>query len=186
MKRLSILLTFIFAISFLDSMAQKFIGFGGEISVLSVKADYRKWATKTTGYEVFGGLASELDDFNPNDLELGFKYLHTLIYQRTQKTYIGITGKWKWVDFNESGKNTSLPVPGILIGKEWIDKRAKIKGFAIELGYQFASKRYQVYSPLNHYPVGVETFNEFPLILNLKYTFYQQKRMVTNKHRKKF
>lgn len=186
MKRLSIFLTLIFAVSFLDSVAQKFIGFGGELSILSMKADYRKWATKTTGYEIFGGLASELDDFNPNDLELGFKYLHTVIYQRTQKTYIGVTGKWKWVDFNESSKNTSLPVPGILIGKEWIDKRVKIKGFAIELGYQFASKRYQVFSPLNHYPVGVETFDEFPLILNLKYTFYQQKRMVKNKHRRKF
>ena len=112
-----------------SSFAQKIGGFGGELSILSIKPNYRSWISKTTGFEVFGGISSELNDFNPNDAEAGFKFLHALIYERTQRTYIGVVGKWKWVNVNDSNHRTSLPIPGILIGKEWYSKRIKRKGF---------------------------------------------------------
>lgn len=133
------------------------------------------WVTKTTGFEVFGGVASELNDFNPNDAEAGFKFLHAIIYERTERTYIGVVGKWKWVDVYDANIRTSLPVPGLIIGKEWYSKRIYRKGFAVELGYQFGTKEYEIYSPLNHIPIGKEKFEEFPLILNLRYSFYTKR-----------
>lgn len=159
-----------------DSFAQKIGGFGGELSILSFKPNYRMWFSKTTGFEAFGGVASELDDFNPNDLEAGIKFMHTIIYEQTARTYIGVLGKWKWVDLFDSNSRTSLPIPGLFIGKEWYSKRIHRKGFAVELGYQIGIKDYQIYSPLNHLPIGKDRFEEFPLILNLRYSFYSKKR----------
>ncbi len=131
------------------------------------------WFSKTTGFEVFGGVASELEDLNPNDAEAGLKFLHALIYKRTERTYIGVVGKYKWLNWNIENGRTSLPIPGILIGKEWYSKRIKRKGFAVELGYQFGTKNYKV--PLNYEATGEKTFNEFPLILNLRYSFYTKR-----------
>jgi hypothetical protein len=154
--------------------AQKAIGYGGELSVLSIKPNARLWISKNTGFEVFGGIATELDYFKLNDIEAGFKILKTIIYKRSDRTYWGVMGKWKWVDIFDSNLSTSLPVPGVFIGKEWYDKRIKRKGFAIELGYQYGHKEYTVYSPVNHTPLPTkELFDEFPLILNLRYSFYQ-------------
>jgi len=157
-----------------SSFAQKVGGFGGELSILSIKPNYRSWISKTTGFEVFGGISSELNDFNPNDAEAGFKFLHALIYERTQRTYIGVVGKWKWVNVNDSNHRTSLPIPGILIGKEWYSKRIKRKGFAVELGYQMGTKDYKVYDPKKISP-GTYQFDEFPLILNLRYSLYTKR-----------
>lgn len=170
--KLLFILMFLFGIS---SFAQKMIGFGGELSVLSLKPNVRMWVSKATGFEVFGGVASELDDFKPNDLEAGFKFLHTILYKRTDRTYIGLVGKWKWVNINDSNHSTNLPIPGLLIGKEWYSKRIHRKGFAVELGYQLGTKEYQVFSPFNHIYLGKANFAEFPLILNLRYSFYKKK-----------
>lgn len=172
MKRLTLLFILIsfFGVS---SFSQKITGFGGELSVLSFKPNYRMWFSKTTGLEVFGGVASELNDFNPNDAEAGLKFLHAILYERTQRTYIGVVGKWKWINVSETNKRTSLPIPGILIGKEWYSKRIKRKGFAVELGYQFGSKKYKV--PLNYSDTEEATYEEFPLILNLRYSFYTKR-----------
>jgi len=172
MKRIMFFLALIL-ISGSDLFAQKMVGFGGELSVLSIKPNYRMWFSKTTGFEVFGGIASELEDFVPNDAEAGFKFLHAVMYQRTERTYVGIVGKWKWINAYDTNKRTSLPIPGILIGKEWYSKRIKRKGFAIELGYQFGTKDYKV--PLNYSTTEKATFEEFPLILNLRYSFYTKK-----------
>ena len=174
MKRtlLFFLLIFFFGIS---SYAQKMVGFGGELSVLSLKPNVRMWVSKATGLEVFGGIASELGDFKPNDLEAGFKFLHAIQYNRTDRTYIGIVGKWKWVNITNSNQSTNLPIPGLLIGKEWYGKRINRKGFAVELGYQIGTKEYEIFSPINHISEGKQNFEEFPLILNLRYTFYRRK-----------
>ncbi len=174
MKRITLLFILI---SFFgaSSFAQKIVGFGGELSIVSFKPNYRIWFSKTTGFEVFGGVASELEDLIPNDAEAGFKFLHALLYERTQRTYIGVVGKWKWIDVYETNKRTSLPIPGFIIGKEWYSKRIKRKGFAVELGYQFGSKEYEIYSPENHTFISKEKFEEFPLILNLRYSFYSKK-----------
>jgi len=174
MKRITLLFILM---SFLgiSSFAQKIAGFGGELSVLSFKPNYRMWFSKTTGFEVFGGVASELNDLNPNDLEAGFKFLHSILYERTQRTYIGVIGKWKWINAYETNKRTSLPIPGIIIGKEWYSKRIKRKGFAVELGYQMGTKDYNIYSPQNHTFISKEKFEEFPLILNLRYSFYTKR-----------
>ncbi|HZL11466.1 MAG TPA: hypothetical protein VFC65_15890 [Prolixibacteraceae bacterium] len=171
MKRakLLVLLMFFFGIS---SFAQKMIGYGGELSVLSIKPNVRKWFSKTTGVEVFGGIASELEDFNPDDLEAGFKFLHALIYTRTDRTYIGFVGKWKWVNGVNPGYHFNLPVAGVLIGKEWFLKRIHRKSFAVELGYQYGVKEYGSFS--NNLSVS-ERFEEFPLILNIRYSFYKKK-----------
>jgi hypothetical protein len=174
MKRL-ILLSILISFFGSSSFAQKVAGFGGELSILSFKPNYRMWFSKTTGFEVFGGVSSELNDFDPNDAEAGFKFLHAIIYERTERTYIGVVGKWKWVDVYDANKRTSLPIPGVFVGKEWYSKRIHRKGFAIELGYQFGTKEYEVYSPLNHIPIGKEQFDEFPLILNLRYSFYTKR-----------
>lgn len=174
MKRITLL--FILLSFFTTNLsAQKISGFGGELSILSLKPNFRMWFSKTTGFEVFGGVASELNDFSPNDLEAGFKFLHAIIYERTERTYIGLVGKWKWIDVYYANKRTSLPVPGLIIGKEWYSKRIHRKGFAVELGYQFGTKEYEIYSPLNHIPIGKEKFEEFPLILNLRYSFYTKR-----------
>lgn len=173
-KRFSLLLIIIPLIGTF-SYAQKYGGIGAELSVLSAKANYRSWVSKSSGFEIFGGVASELDDLKPNDPEAGLKYLHTLIYHRADKTYIGIVGKWKWVDVNDANRTTSLAVPGILIGKEWYDKRRHSKGLAIEVGYQFGHKEYNIYSPLNHIFIGKYEYNELPLILNLRYSFYRKR-----------
>jgi len=176
MKRLILLL---FLTSFLEvsSFAQKVSGFGGEFSILSLKPSYRMWVSKTTGFDFFAGVASELEDFNPNDLEAGFKFLHAIMYNRTDRTYVGIQGKWKWVDVYQSYRTTNLPIPGVLIGKEWYSKRIKRKGFAVELGYQVGIKKgYTIYSPVNHIPLpSLESYEEFPLILNFRYSFYSKR-----------
>ena len=173
MKRLTLLFLILFFIGS-TSFAQKIAGFGGELSILSIKPNFRMWISKATGFEIFGGLASELEDFQPNDLDAGFKFLHTIMYCRTDRTYIGIMGKWKWVDINYSYRKTNLPVPGLLIGKEWYSKRIHRKGFAIEVGYQFGTKTYEVTDP-NGMNTRNTTFNEFPLILNFRYSFYTKK-----------
>lgn len=174
MKR--ILFIFLLTVVFgADSFAQKIGGFGGELSILSAKLNYRDWISKKTGFEFFGGVATELDDLNPNDFEAGFKLLRSLIYTRTDRTYVGIVGKYKWVNLPNQNARTSLPIPGFIVGKEWYSKRIRRKGFAVELGYQFGSKEYEILSPLNHSFIGKETFNEFPLILNLRYSFYSKR-----------
>ena len=158
----------------INTYSQKIAGFGGELSILSLKTNYRSWVSKTTGFEIFGGVASELNDFNPNDAEAGFKFLHALIYERTERTYIGVVGKYKWINWPTENARTSLPIPGLIIGKEWYSKRIKRKGFAVELGYQIGTKDYKVYDPTNVSP-GTYQFDEFPLILNLRYSFYTKR-----------
>ncbi|MDO9613660.1 MAG: hypothetical protein Q7J86_03950, partial [Bacteroidota bacterium] len=58
---------------------------------------------------------------------------------------------------------------GLLIGKEWYSKRINRKGFAVELGYQYGVKEY------GRALVGKTRFEEFPLILNLRYSFYKKR-----------
>ena len=174
MKRIALLFSLILFLG-ISSFAQKMGGFGGELSVLSLKPNLIMWVSKATGFEIFGGIASEIGDFKPNDLEAGFKFLHSIQYNRTDRTYFGIMGKWKWVNINDATQKTNLPIPGLLIGKEWYSKRINRKGFAIELGYQIGTKEYEIYSPINHIAIGKENFTEFPFILNLRYTFYRRK-----------
>ena len=150
-------------------------GFGGELSMLGLNANVRVWISKTTGIEGFTGLNSELESFKPNDPVAGFKFLYTFMYSRNERTYVGLVGKWKWINAFGSNDKTNLPIPGVMIGKEWFNKRARWNGLAIELGYQFGSKEYDVYSPINHLLIGTNKFEEFPLILNLRYTFYKKK-----------
>jgi hypothetical protein len=156
------------------SYSQKVVGLGAELSILSLKSNYRIWFNRTSGISFFGGIASELDDFKPNDLEAGIKYIHTLIFNRADRTYVGLTGKWKWVNVYGSNMKANLPIPGIFIGKEWFDKRRKSKGFAIELGYQMGSKNLIASDP-NGIISGKNTFTEFPLILNFRYSLYKKK-----------
>ena len=174
MKRIMLILV-LFLFLGVDSFAQKIGGFGGELSILSAKLNYCDWVSKKTGFEVFGGVSAELDDMNPNDFEAGFKFMRALLYTRTDRTYIGIVGKYKWVNLPNENARTSLPVPGFLVGKEWYSKRIHRKGFAIELGYQFGTKEYNILSPVNHSYIGKETFNEFPLILNIRYSFFSKR-----------
>lgn len=159
----------------INSFAQKMVGFGAELSVLSIKPNVRMWISKTTGFEVFAGPASELAYIKPDDLEAGFKFLKTIQYNRSYRTYFGLVGKWKWLNAYDGDNILNLPVPGMLIGKEWYNKKKRLKGFAIELGYQYAVKEYVIYSPVNHLPIGKEKFEEFPLIINLRYSFYKRK-----------
>ncbi len=174
MNRLSLLIVILLLFG-IQVQAQKMTGFGGELSVLSIKPNARIWFSKTTGLELFGGQAAELEDFNPNDFEVGLKFLRTIQYNRTDRTYFGIMGKWKWIDVYEPTRTTSLPIPGILIGKEWYSKRIKRKAFAIELGYQVGVKDYKLFSPINHDVIGSDRFEEFPLILNLRYNLYKKR-----------
>ena len=97
MKRILILCALIVFLG-ISSFAQKMGGFGGEISVFSIKPNIRLWVSKATGFEIFGGIASEMGEFKPNDLEAGFKFLHSIQYNRTDRTYFAIMGKWKWVN----------------------------------------------------------------------------------------
>lgn len=174
MKRI-LLLTLVTVLLSMGSSAQKMLGAGAELSILSFKPNVRMWFSKTTGVEVFGGIASELEDIDPNDVVGGLKFLHTVQYRRTDRTYFGLVGTWKWLNAFDSNKSTHVPIPGILIGKEWFNKKRSLKGLAIELGYQFGVKEYQIYSPFSSLPIGKERFEEFPLILNLRYSFYTKK-----------
>jgi hypothetical protein len=79
------------------------------------------------------------------------------------------------VNVFEPNRTTSLPVGGVLIGKEWYSKRIKRKAFSVELGYQYGAKEYEVFTPVLHLSEGEEIFDEFPLILNLRYSFYTKK-----------
>jgi len=167
------LLLLILLISFgINSYSQKLTGIGAELSVLSLKPNVQWWISKTTGFEVFGGVSSELGDFNPNDFEGGFKYLKSFLYNRTDRSYVGLMGKWKFMNLNLEGTSTkiNLPVIGILIGKEWLSQSIPRKGFAIELGYQYGVKNYEV--KVDQLQFDKKTYDEFPLILNLRYTFY--------------
>lgn len=174
MKRI-LLFTLLAAVLTSGSFAQKMIGAGAELSVLSFKPNVRMWFSKTTGVEIFGGIASELESIDPNDVEGGFKFLHAFQYNRTNRTYFGLMGKWKYLNAFDSNKSTHVPIPGILIGKEWFSKKRSLKGLAVELGYQFGVKEYLIYSPFNNIAIGKERFEEFPLILNLRYSFYAKK-----------
>lgn len=178
--RTILILTIIFFFG-INSFAQKMTGFGGEISALSIKPNVRMWISKTTGFEVFAGPSSELGNFKPDDLEVGFKILNTIRYKRNyrykknDRFYFGVVGKWKWLNVYDETNKINLPIPGILIGKEWYGKKKHRKGFAIELGYQYGEKEYKVFSPEYHHFIGNDKFIELPLILNLRYTFYQKK-----------
>jgi len=167
-------LILIFLIIFLgfDSFAQKMNGFGGEISLLGINLDDRLWTSRTHGFEVFGGMASGMEDIKMDDIAAGFKYLHAIQYRRQDRTYFGVVGKWKWIDVFDSHLTTSLPVPGVLIGKEWYTKRIHRKAYAIEIGYQYGKKTYEVTDP-NGLNSRSTTYTEFPLIVNLRYSFYQ-------------
>ena len=158
----------------INSFGQKMSGFGGELSVLGLKPNLRMWISKTTGFEVFGGVSAELGDFKPNDFEGGLKYLHTFLYNLTDRTYFGLMSKWEWINVEaHKNENINLPVVGVLIGKEWFNKNKKIKGFAIELGYQYGVKKYG--QQINLMSVSKERYEEFPLVLNLRYSFYKKK-----------
>lgn len=155
-----------------DSYGQKMTGIGGELSVVGFKPNLRKWLSRTSGFEVFGGISAELGDFKPNDYEGGLKYLNTLIYNRTERTYFGLMGKWKRVNLEAEGNTTiNLPVVGVLIGKEWFSNRTNIRAFAVELGYQYGVKDYTV-KPITE---TNKQYKEFPLILNFRYSLYKKK-----------
>jgi len=173
MKKI-LLFTLLAAFFTIESSAQKMIGVGAELSVLSFKPNVRMWFSKTTGIEIFGGIASELENIDPNDVEGGFKFLHAFQYKRTDRTYFGLMGKWKYLNAFDSNKSTHVPVPGIIVGKEWFSKKRSLKGLAVELGYQFGVKEYEVTDPNGFNPRN-ERFEEFPLILNLRYSFYTKK-----------
>jgi hypothetical protein len=160
----------------IDSYGQKMTGVGGELSVVGFKPNLRKWLSRTNGYEIFGGVAAELGDFKPNDYEGGVKYLNTFIYNRTERTYFGLMGKWKWVDVGaEENTNINLPVIGVLIGKEWFSNRANIRAFAIELGYQYGVKDYNVMHIDGEHILGSKKqYDEFPLVLNLRFSLYKK------------
>jgi hypothetical protein len=155
------------------AFAQKMNGYGGELTIVGFNANARFWTSKNHGFEVLGGMASGLEDFKLDDVAAGFKYLHTIQYRRQDRTYFGVVGKWRWIDVFDSNRTTSLPVGGIFVGKEWYTKRIHRKSYAIEIGYQYGKKEYEIYSPVNNYPIEKVQFQEFPLIVNLRYSFYQ-------------
>ena len=160
---------------FSSSAQQKMTGFGGELSVLSFKPTTRMWFNKASGLDVFAGVSAEFDDFKPNDYEGGVKYLHALLFHRTSRTYLGGMAKWKWLKISETTNTTNLPVVGILIGKEWYKKKAGWKGFSAELGYQYGVKNYTVFHPVTHNAMAAPRYEEFPLIVNLRYVFYKNR-----------
>jgi len=174
MKRI-LLFTLFATFLTMGSFAQKMIGVGAELSILSFNPNVRMWFSKTTGVEIFGGIASELEDINPNDVQGGFKFLHAFQYKRTDRTYFGLVGKWKWLNAFDPNKSTHVPIPGILVGKEWFSKKRNLKGLAVELGYQFGVKEYEIFSSFSHLPIAKERFEEFPLVLNIRYSFYTKK-----------
>jgi hypothetical protein len=116
-----------------------------------------------------------LEDFKPNDPEAGVKYLHTIIYNRENRTYLGLMGKWKWMNVYGSNLKGNLPVPGLLIGKEWFDKRRKLKSYAVEMGYQFGKKDLLAKEE-NGIIRGRSEFEEIQLILNFRYSFYTKRK----------
>jgi hypothetical protein len=148
-------------------------GIGGEFSVVGFKPNVRMWISRTKGFEVFGGVTSELSDFIPNDFEGGFKYLNSFLYNRTDRTYFGLVGKWKWVNLEATHRNTNLPVVGVMIGKEWFHKHKNIRAFAIELGYQYGAKEYEI--QIDPITMVKKRYDEFPLVLNLRYSLYKKK-----------
>lgn len=154
---------------------KKMTGIGGEVSVLSLKPTARWWVSKNTGFDVFAGVAAEFADFKPNDYETGIKYLKAFSSQRTDRTYFGLMGKWKYIKVEETIDKASFPVFGILIGKEWYTKRASKKGFAVELGYMYGSKEYDVHNPINKAIIAKKTYSEFPLVLNIRYALYKDR-----------
>lgn len=154
---------------------KKMSGIGVEVSALSLKPTARWWVSKNTGFDVFAGVSAEFEDFKPNDYEAGVKYLKAFLHQRTDRTYMGLMGKWKRLKVEETSNDASLPVFGVLIGKEWYTKRVRNKGFAVELGYQYGSVTYDAVNPINKQKIGERTYSEFPLVLNLRYSFYKDK-----------
>jgi hypothetical protein len=155
----------------INSFGQKMIGYGGELSVLSLKPNVRMWLDKVYGFEAFGGISAELTEFKPNDFEAGFKVLSTFQYERTNRTYFGAVGKWAWVNIDSEAKtHISLPVVGLLIGKEWSSKKIHRTGFALEFGYQYGVKKYNIDIYKEEYK---STYQVFPLILNIRYSFYK-------------
>jgi len=155
----------------INSFGQKFIGVGGELSVMGLKPNARIWVSRPIGFEIFGGFSAELGDYKFNDYEGGLKYLHTFLYSRTNRTYFGLMGKLNWIDLAiESNIKTNLPVAGVLIGSEWFSKRSYLKGIALELGYQYGVKNYNI----NHFSKSEKPYREFPLIINLRYSIYKK------------
>ena len=159
----------------LHSFGQKMIGVGAELSILSLKPNVRLWLSRTTGFELFGGVAAELSDYKPNDYEGGLKYLHTFNYNRTNRTYLGLVGKLNRVQLEGTHITTNVPVAGALIGVEWFSKRNFLKGLSAELGYQYGKKEYEIFSNIGHVSFGKRTYEEFPLILNIRYAFYKKR-----------
>lgn len=170
MTRFGLLFIILLSIG-IPSFAQKMTGYGGELSIISFKPNVRVWFSKTIGVEAFAGIAGEPEDLKPNDYEAGFKYLKAIQYRRTDRTYFGIVGKWKWVNNNLPDYRVNLPVFGLIIGKEWYSKRIKRKAFAVEFGYQYGEKRFDDF---NGKILTKPRFEEFPLVLNLRYSFYQK------------
>lgn len=154
---------------------KKMTGIGGEISVLSAGPSMRMWFSKTQGIDLFAGVSAEFTDFKPDDYQGGIRYVHSFLQNKFYRTYLGAMGKWKYIKLKETGENMQMPAYGVFIGKEWYNKRAWWKGFSVELGYQFGSKDYEVYNPLNQFFVGKETYEEFPFIVNFRYTFYKSR-----------
>jgi hypothetical protein len=154
---------------------KKMSGIGGEVSALSLKPTARWWVSKNTGFDVFAGVSAEFEDFKPNDYEAGAKYLRSFIFRRTDRTYFGLMGKWKRLKLQETSNTTSLPVFGVLIGKEWFTKRAHKKGFAVEIGYQYGTTQYNVYNLPKYIKIGKGTYTEFPLLLNIRYALYKDR-----------
>ncbi len=171
MKRLKVILVLLLFFE-MSSFAQKMVGLGGELSVLSLKPCATIWISKYTGFEVFTGISSETSNIKFNDYEAGFKFLETLIYKRTDRTYCGFVGKWKQVNVDavpEYNVKINLPVFGLLIGKEWYSKRISRKAFAVELGYQYGAKQYSIPDPKT-----TKTYEEFAMVLNLRYVFVKR------------
>lgn len=168
-------LTVLLFLGTLTFAQKKMTGIGGEVSVLSVKPTARWWISKSTGFDIFAGVAAEFEDFKPNDYEAGAKFLKAFMHQRTDRTYIGLMGKWKNIKVEETTNKARLPVFGILLGKEWYISRASKKGFAVELGYQYGSVQYKAFNPVNHVYIGKKNYTEFPLIVNIKYTLYKDR-----------
>lgn len=159
----------------INSFGQKMTGFGAELSVLSFKPNVRMWLSRSSGVEVFGGLSAELSDFKPNDFEGGLKYLHTFNYKRTNRTYFGLVGKLKRIKLEGTNLTTNVPVAGAFIGMEWFSKHSILKGLSAELGYQYGRKEYEIFNNTGQVSFVKRTYDEFPLILNIRYAFYKKK-----------
>jgi len=174
MRKISLFIGLLFIM--MSSLAQnKMHGIGAEVSVLSFGPSARWWISKTAGFDVFGGISAEFEDFKPNDYEAGAKYLSSFMNRRTERTYFGLMGKWKNIKLAENNDNLGLPVVGIFIGKEWYTKRFSKRAFSIELGYQYGEKKFEVHNPINNIFVGTKAYSEFPLMLNIRYAFYKDR-----------